>query len=61
MRENKKNISIVIKNVICPEKTLMHQATRPGNFFSNSFIYDQAEQIKKRSHLCPNFVGNTPY
>ena len=30
-------------------------------FPSYSFTYDQAEQIKKRSHLCPNFVGNTPY
>ena len=54
-------ISIVIKNVIWPEKTSMHKAVRPSNYFSNSFTYDQAEQIKKRSHLCPNFVGNTPY
>ena len=25
----------------------MHKAERPSNFFSNSFTYDQAEQIKK--------------
>ena len=53
--------SIFIKNVSWPEKTSKHKAVRPSNYFSNSFTYDQAEQIKKRSHLCPNFVGNTPY
>ena len=26
----------------------MHKAERPSNYFSNSFTYDQAEQIKKR-------------
>ena len=41
-------ISIIIKNVIWPEKTLKHEAVRPSNyFFSNSFTYNQAEQIKK--------------
>ena len=42
-----KKISIVIKNVIWSEKTLMHKAKRPSNYFSNSFIYNQAGQIKK--------------
>ena len=47
MRQNLK-ISIVIKNVIWSERTLMHKAVRPSNyFFSNSFTYNQAEQIKK--------------
>ena len=46
MRENLK-ISIVIKNVIWSEKTLMHKAVHPSNFFPNSFTYNQAEQIKK--------------
>ena len=26
---------------------LMHKAERPSNYFSNSFTYNQAEQIKK--------------
>ena len=59
-RKSKKQASL-LKNVSWPEKTSKHKAVRPSNFFSNSFTYDQAEQIKKRSHLCPNFVGNTPY
>ena len=42
-----KKISIVIKNVIRSEKTLMHKAVQPSNYFSNSFTYNQAEQIKK--------------
>ena len=43
MRENLKN-----KHVLWSEKTLMHKAVRPSNyFFSNSFTYNQAEQIKK--------------
>ena len=46
MRENLK-ISIVIKNVIWSVKTLMHKAVRPSIYFSNSFTYNQAEQIKK--------------
>ena len=25
----------------------MHKAVRPSNYFSNSFTYNQAEQIKK--------------
>ena len=50
-------MSIIVKNVIWSEKTLMHKAERPSNyFFSNSFTYDQAEQIKKRSNLCPNLL-----
>ena len=28
---------IVIKNVICPEKTLMHKAVRPSNYFFQFF------------------------
>ena len=28
-------------------KILMHKAVRPSNYFSNSFTYNQAEQIKK--------------
>ena len=46
MRENLK-ISIVIKNVIWCEKTLMHKAERPSIFFPNSFTYNQAQQIQK--------------
>ena len=73
MRENKK-ISIVIKNVIWFEKTLMHKAVRPSNYFFQFFHINQAEQIKEvviciqilledkeSSNLCPNFVRNTPY
>ena len=40
-------MNIVIKNVIWSENTLMHKAVRPSNYFSNSFTYNQAEQIKK--------------
>ena len=40
--------SIVIKNVIGSEDTMMHKAVRPSNhFFSNTFAYNQTEQIKK--------------
>ena len=47
MRENLK-ISIVIKNVIWSEKTLMHKAVRPSNYFFPILShYNQAEQIKK--------------
>ena len=42
-----KKISIIIKNVIWSEKTFMHQPERPSNFFSTSFTYNQAEQIRK--------------
>ena len=38
---------MVIKNVIGSEDTLVHKAERPSNYFSNSFIHNQAEQIKK--------------
>ena len=47
VRENLKKISIVIKNVSWSEKTLMHKAERPCSYFSISFTYNQAEQIKK--------------
>ena len=47
MRKSKK-ISIVIKNEIWYEKTSVHKAEHPSKyFFSNSFTYNQAEQIKK--------------
>ena len=46
MRENLKK-SIVIKNVIWSENTLKHKAEHPSNYFSNSFTYNQAEQVKK--------------
>ena len=36
VRENLK-ISIVIKNVIWPEKTSMHKAVRPSNYFFQLF------------------------
>ena len=36
VRENLK-ISIVIKNVIWSEKTLMHKAVRPSNYFFQFF------------------------
>ena len=47
-----KKISIVIKNLIWSEKTLMHKAVRPSNYFFPSLshiisTYNQAEQIKK--------------
>ena len=49
MWENLRKTSIVIKIVIWSEKTLMHKAVRPSNyFFSNSFTYNQAEQIQKK-------------
>ena len=47
MRENLK-ISIIIKNVVWSEKTLMHKAECPSSyFFQFVFTYNQAEQIKK--------------
>ena len=47
MRKSKK-ISIVIKNLIWSEKSLMHKAVRPSDyFFPIFFTYNQAEQIKK--------------
>ena len=33
MRENLKKISIVIKNVIQSEDTLIHEAERPSSYF----------------------------
>ena len=50
-QKSKKN-SIVIKNVIGSEDTLMHKAGRPSNFFI-SFIHSQAEQIKKKAQKFP--------
>ena len=47
VRENLKKKSIVIKNVIKSEDTLMHKAERPSNYFSNTFTHNHAEQIKK--------------
>ena len=37
VRENLKKISIVIKNVIWSEKTLIHKAELPSNYFSQFF------------------------
>ena len=37
MRENLKKINNVIKNVIGSERTLMHKAERPSNFFFQFF------------------------
>ena len=45
--QKSKKISIIIKTVVWSEKSLMHKAECPSNFFSNSFTYNQAEQIKK--------------
>ena len=45
MRKNLKKISIVIKNVIGSEDTLIHEASRPSNYFSKTFTHNQAEQI----------------
>ena len=53
MRENLKKISIF--NVIWSEKTLMYKAVCPSNYFSNSFTYNQAEQIKK-GVICVQFL-----
>ena len=58
MRKNLK-ISIVIKNVIWSEDTLMHKAERPSNYVFNISTHNQTKQIK-RSNLCPNVVRNTP-
>ena len=43
MHENLKT-SIVIKNVIGSEDTMMHKAVRPSNYFFQHFTH---EQIKK--------------
>ena len=39
-------MSIVIKNVIGSEDTLVHKAKRHRNYISNTFTHNQAEQIK---------------
>ena len=36
-KKKTEKISIIIKNVIWSEKTLMHKAERPSNYFCNSF------------------------
>ena len=45
-QKSKKEISIVIKNVIGSKDTLMRKAECPSNYFSNSFTHNQTEQIK---------------
>ena len=48
VRKNLKNKHRYKKNVIWSEKTLMHKAERPSNyFFPIFFTYNQTEQIKK--------------
>ena len=37
MSENLKKISIIIKNVIGSEDTLMHKAEHPNNYFFQHF------------------------
>ena len=54
-------IIIVIKNVIWSEKTLMHKAVRPSNYFFQFFHIQSGRADKDRSNLCPNFDRNTPY
>ena len=39
MREKSKKISVVIKNVIESEDTLMHEAEGPSNFFQHFHTY----------------------
>ena len=46
MRENLK-ISIIIKNVIVAEDTMMHSAESVLAIFFNTFTHNQAEQIKR--------------
>ena len=43
-----KKTSIVIKIVIWSEKTLMHKAVRPSNYFFPILSHNQAEQIQKK-------------
>ena len=40
-------ISIVIKNVTGPDKTLMNKAEHPSNYFFQFFHAYQAEKIKE--------------
>ena len=47
VRKNLKKISIVIKNVIWSEKTLIQKQSILAIIFSNSFTHNQVEQIKK--------------
>ena len=55
--QKSKKISIVIKNTIESEGTLMHKAERPSNYF---FTHYQAEQIKKGVICVQFFVRNLP-
>ena len=48
VRENKKKISIIIKNINRSEDPLMHKAERPSNYFFQLFHTLSTEQIKKR-------------
>ena len=48
--------SIVIKNVIESEATLMHKAERSSNYFFQHFHTPSGSADKERSNLCPNFV-----
>ena len=50
MREIRKK-SFIIKNVTEVEDTMMQSAERPSNYFSKTFIHNQAEQIKKEKFL----------
>ena len=46
-RKSEKKISIIIKNIIGSEDTLMHKAERPSNYFSpNTFTHNQVEWIR---------------
>ena len=38
---------------------MMQSAKHPSNYFFPIFTHNQAEQIKKRSNFCPNFIRNT--
>ena len=51
--------SILIKNVIESEDTLMHKAECPSNYFFQHFHTLSGWADKKRSNLCPNFARNT--
>ena len=51
--------TIVSKNVIRSDGIEMHKEKRPCNYFSNSFTYCQAEQIKEGRSVCPNSLART--
>ena len=60
MRKNLK-LSIVIKNAVGSEDTLMHKAERPSNYFFSTLSHIIRLSSKERCNLCPDVVGNTPY